>query len=224
MKKAIIVIPSLALLFVLALHISNQIIPRPETTITSTLDEIVPNQIAGWKIEKVPLAETEEMKRRVDELLRFDDHVSRNYIRQSDKAEFTVYIGYWKPGKATVSEVNTHTPDICWSANGWKMVPLETKTINLSGLHTGQYRRFRKSAVEIDVAYWHLVGGQTYVNEGVISKRFKMDSLIAPLNLGTNVRGEQIFLRISTKAKGASIDSFLLEQLGLTQFLSLSDS
>lgn len=224
MRKLVLISATLTLLLTIVFTFANFFIAPPPPRISDPLAMIIPKEIEGWTVKDIPLAETEEMRKKVDEILRFDDYVSRQFTRLSDKAEIIVYIAYWKPKSASVMEVNTHNPDICWTANGWEKLPVENKMTTLNEVKTGQYRKFIKSGITTEVIFWHIVGNQVYVNEGVISKRYKMDSLVAPLKLGTNIRNDQIFIRISSSSNIPLQSKELLQNLQLLQFLELPEN
>ncbi len=92
--------------------------PLPPPTLTQSLASLVPEKIPGWTVKDQPIAETEEMKKAVDEMLNYDDAVYRIYTQ--GKTTISVYVAYWKPGKMSPRLIAGHTPDVCWVNNGWK--------------------------------------------------------------------------------------------------------
>lgn len=125
----------------------------------------VPQGIAGWSVRDEPLGSNESLRSAVERTLNYDDYVYRVYSRGNES--FGVYVAYWSPGRLPVQKVASHTPDRCWTENGWTC-PEQRFAVTLpSGnemLMPGQWRRFLppNGAAEQFVLYWHLVGGQPY--------------------------------------------------------------
>lgn len=72
---------------------------------------------AGWVGRDEPLGNTERLRSAVEQNLNFDDHVNRVFEKQGKV--FGAYVGYWSAGRMPVQKVASHTPDRCWSENGW---------------------------------------------------------------------------------------------------------
>ncbi len=184
------------LIAAIVLQIGSRVSRGDARTIPS-LAEAVPAEIPGWQSRVVPLAETEELKQAVSEVLQFDDVLTRGY--SSPGADITLYIAYWRPGKVPPRSVGVHTPDTCWVQNGWTRetreyrVPLATVRGPLKPAESGTYRLH---GTRLHVLFWHLVGGRPYAYE-----QEGLHALSAPLQdlftFGLRQRREQLFIRLS---------------------------
>ncbi|MEM7673874.1 MAG: exosortase-associated EpsI family protein, partial [Verrucomicrobiota bacterium] len=167
MRIVFLSIPILGLLFAIGMQIFDAIRPQPEPSINRPLAELINPEMPGWTAKDLPLAETEEMIARVDEILDFDDYVSRIYTRGN--TQLILYVAYWKPGSAPIKQAHEHTPDVCWVANGWTPTRREHQ-IDLdrafaTNAHPAEYRVFKKQGQEQSVVFWHVVGDRTYSNQ-----------------------------------------------------------
>jgi hypothetical protein len=88
-------------------------------TIDRPLREIVPAEVAGWRVRELDVADSEEMRSTVMRILQFDDIVFRSYEKPG--ALVQVYAAYWKPGSVPYGQAGVHTPDTCWVYAGWTM-------------------------------------------------------------------------------------------------------
>lgn len=128
------------------------------------LAQVLPANLSGWESKDVPLGETEAVRGAVEQTLRFDDALFREY--RSAAGSFSVYVAYWQPAKMPVQVVASHTPDRCWSSAGWTCVEVahrrsmgETNAI----LRPGERRVFEApNKARLHVQYWHLVGEELY--------------------------------------------------------------
>ena len=91
----------------------------------------------------------------------------RTYVRREPgrpPVDLTVYIAYWLPGQASVSEVATHTPDACWPGGGWLPVPVAQTRVLIAAanqeLSAAEYRQFKSQVYLQNVWYWHLYDRQ----------------------------------------------------------------
>lgn len=167
--------------------------PRPAGFVAN----LVPPNLTGWTGREVPIAETEELRRAVTEVLQFDQYLSRSYTKGS--AVISIYIAYWEPEKVPPRSVGVHTPDTCWIQNGWTC-SLRTHRVPLSGprheLKPAEAGTYQISHVTQHVVFWHLVGGQTYAYE-----QSGLHDIWAPLRdlqaFGLNQKQEQFFIRLS---------------------------
>jgi exosortase len=79
-------------------------------------------------------------------------------------AHITLYLAYWRPGQASVSLVDAHTPDACWPGTGWEAVavPSGRSVLEVGGreLPPAECRLFARQNVETRVWFWHLYGGR----------------------------------------------------------------
>jgi hypothetical protein len=171
------------------------------------LADLVPKEIAGWAARDGQVAETQEMKRAVGELLNFDDVVLRTYRRGG--IEFEIYAAYWGPGKMSHRLIAGHTPDVCWVAAGWTRVDRgergSANARNLDEAQRGEYRIFKDPrGVQRFVRFWHLSGGEAvnYDVEGTppwwaVFSDFK--------RFGLNQRSSQYFVRVSANIPFAEL-------------------
>lgn len=120
----------------------------------------------GWSGRDEPLGPNEFVLTAVEKNPNYDDVVNRIYRRSGDS--FGLYAAYWSPGRMPVQKVASHTPDRCWSENGWtceslragEQVPWQDGT-----LKPAYWRLFAtpgSASAKQYVLYWHLVGGELY--------------------------------------------------------------
>lgn len=161
---------------------------------TSSLAELLPGTVSGWETADEAVADTEEMKRAVAEMLNYDEAILRTY-RQKDRT-VSVYIAYWRPARFHPRLVAQHTPDVCWTGAGWRMSDAAQLIVPLGfGGQTvpGESRVFEQGGQRLKVAYWHLVGGRVYHSansQGVTFVRNLFDDL-------RRGQREQYFIRVS---------------------------
>jgi len=200
MKTTLAIICSLVLAGIIAVNLYYNAVKDVAPTKKVSLEEAIVREVPGWQVEDVPLAETEEMLNRVDSILNFDEYISRRYKKGSN--EVILYVAYWGPGKMPVKEVHTHTPDICWVGNGWKMTDKshEVPMTNSQGraLLPAQSRVFEKDGITTYVNYWHVVGDNVYVNQMHKSKSVGFNSIISLFRFGIDTKKEQYLIRFSS--------------------------
>jgi hypothetical protein len=130
------------------------------------LAEKIPFQVAGWTCADEPLGPTEFMQTVVQKNLNYDDVVNRIYRKGT--RSFGIYAAYWSAGRMPVQKVASHTPDRCWSENGWTCEQLRSgERVPLSDgeLKPAYWRLFSTpgaASVKQYVLYWHLVGDELY--------------------------------------------------------------
>jgi hypothetical protein len=205
MNKSILAVTGAVLLGAVALQFLPVIIPPPPPTKERALAVTIPQELAGWTVTEVPIAETEEMKNVVESMLVYDDHVVRLYQRGS--ASVMVYIAYWSPGKMPYRMVGAHSPDTCWVLNGWTRHDRAQWTQCPDGSPIQQpieWGTYSMSGNLQHVMFWHIVGGETYSfpqhgahNHFALFNDFK--------RFGLNQRREQFFVRISSNRPFAEI-------------------
>jgi len=202
MKKIFPYIGFAALATLAFFHFFNPFGLEPAPGKGEHVSNYVPATLDGWKVENKKLGATESMENRAASILDLEDFVYRNYSRKGGDEFFEVYIAYWSPGKASILEVSSHTPDRCWTENGW--TPLERKhrvekEVDGESLLPAEWRSFEIQGNEQFVYYWHLVGGDSY-QYGNRANAFPtpysyVRDLVRSHILGT---GEQYFIRINT--------------------------
>lgn len=130
------------------------------------LSTAVPAVLPGWTSKDEPLGPNELVRSAVERTLNFDDHVYRIFTKGTLRVG--VYVAYWAPGRMPLQKVASHTPDRCWSENGWNCTDMRfAEGIAVPGvtLRPAQWRIFTPpGAPEAReyVLYWHLVGDRLY--------------------------------------------------------------
>ncbi|GIL14609.1 MAG: hypothetical protein BroJett038_33290 [Chloroflexota bacterium] len=130
------------------------------------LGERVPLRPTGWAGRDEPLGPNEFIQTAVEKNLNYDDVLNRIY--RSASGAFGLYAAYWSPGRMPVQKVASHTPDRCWSENGWTCEALragEQVPWREGVLKPAYWRIFTPPAnqgARQYVLYWHLVGGELY--------------------------------------------------------------
>ncbi len=173
-------------------------IPAPR--FTGRLHDLLPPAPAGWTMKEKPIADSEELKQAVGELLNFDDGVFVDYVNSSGE-RLSVYIAYWTPGKMSHRLVAGHTPDVCWEAGGWKRThqgttPRLAQAGSTLVVPTGEDRIFTAQSTPEYVWFWHVVGDhiKSY-GTGYAPKWYA--PITDLLRNGLNQREEQFFIRLS---------------------------
>jgi len=129
------------------------------------LKQAVSLALEGWNGRDVPLGANEFISGEVEKVLNYDEVLNRVYGR--DGESFGVYIAYWGAGKMPTRLVASHTPDRCWTENGWRCLEMKFKTAeNFEGaaLQPAEWRVFEppRGGSPTYVMYWHLVEGRIY--------------------------------------------------------------
>ncbi len=162
MNRILLIFGSVVVLSSLAL----QFIPPPDHTGPSKgphLSDTLPTDLPGWNVEDQELGETEAVRAAADKQLQLDDFVYRTY--QKGRLSFDIYMAYWGPGKMPVQMVASHTPDRCWTENGWVCTDMQFAVPVRQGgfdLLPAQVRTFELQGQARNVLYWHLVEGKPY--------------------------------------------------------------
>ena len=131
------------------------------------LSERLPMVLTGWSGRDEPLGPNEAVRTAVERTLNYDDYVFRIFER-SGRQQIGVYVAYWGPGRMPLQKVASHTPDRCWTENGWlceEMRYAEPVGTGMLQLMPAQWRRFTppgKTGAQQYVLYWHLVGNGLY--------------------------------------------------------------
>lgn len=129
------------------------------------LMQAVPKELPGWSGRDVQLGANEFISNEVEKVLNYDEVLYREYGRSGEN--FGVYVAYWGPGKMPTRLVASHTPDRCWTENGWRCVEMKFKTAETfegTALQPAEWRVFEppRGGSPTYVMYWHLVEGRTY--------------------------------------------------------------
>jgi hypothetical protein len=136
--------------------------PRPRER---HLAQSVPNALPGWTDRDVPLGANEFLVGEAEKILNYDEVLNREYARSTTR--LGVYVAYWGPGKMPTQLVASHTPDRCWTENGWRCLDLRFKQSGVlagADLQPAEWRLFEppSGGPPTYVLYWHLVDGRTY--------------------------------------------------------------
>lgn len=135
--------------------------PQPKP---SHLAAHVPSVLPGWTVRDVPLGPNEFLEEQVGRILNFDEFVYREFSRPGQT--FGIYVAYWGAGKMPTRLVASHTPDRCWTENGWTCLEMrfrETHHVNGIELQPAEWRLFKSPTGEPTyVWFWHLIEGRAY--------------------------------------------------------------
>jgi hypothetical protein len=156
------------------------------------------DELADWTVVQRSIADTEEMKRAVGELLNYD--AGRFVVYTKGDLQISIYAAYWKPGKMSPRLVATHTPDVCWLVSGWVR-----RTADFAVLQVAEGRSLQLKHRVFDsptgtphhVVFGHLVGGRPRDYGG--SREPPWYALLSEIRWnGIRLREEQLFYRISS--------------------------
>jgi len=171
------------------------------------LENEVAKNVEGWNWVDVPIAESPEMQRAIDELLNFDRALFRVY--KKGDIEVAVYCAYWTPGKTQFKQIEAHTPDICWVRGGWTREKSESDYVLKVGGEAYQPGEFRIMQIKDSiryVVYWHLWEGRAFSynrGEGQVVGAFLYDLW----ERGLNQKAEQLFIRVSSSVPYAELEN-----------------
>lgn len=181
--------------------------PAHSSLESRTLANLLPGSSARWKAQDLPIAQSEAAVGNVENILRYDDVFFRRYTRGALSVD--VYVAYWTPGKMSYWDVGTHNPDSCWVFNGfvcaerrhavqWQDAALPLKPF--------EYGRYTHTGTQIDVLFWHLVGGvpNRYEEQkegwrnGLAGRIERFPLLVKDVKTyGLDMHREQFFVRVS---------------------------
>jgi hypothetical protein len=180
MKLSRIVFGGIALVLVLACllqTVTMRNVQRGDVTSATRpigLATKVPQVLEGWTVADEPLGPTEGTSTAAERTLNYDDMVNRRYRRGGDSVG--VYVAYWSPGRMPMEKVASHTPDRCWSENGWTCDQMrfpEDVAAPSGPLRPAYWRLFTPpgNGTKQYVMYWHLVGDELYDYGGGFNRR-----------------------------------------------------
>jgi hypothetical protein len=130
------------------------------------LAQAVPLALSGgWTGKDVPLGANEFLSNEVGKVLNYDAVLNREFSRGGET--FGVYVAYWGAGKMPTRLVASHTPDRCWTENGWRCLAMKFKQPEIfegAVLQPAEWRIFEPplGGSPTYVLYWHLVEGHAY--------------------------------------------------------------
>jgi exosortase len=134
--------------------------PRSASSNAPDLDALLPEAPPGWTARSTP------------DLDAYSGVLSTHALAErvysagpgADSAHITLYLAYWRPGQASVSLVDAHTPDACWPGTGWEPEPVPSgRSVLVVGGRTlppAECRLFARYNLETRVWFWHLYGGR----------------------------------------------------------------
>jgi len=163
LKRPAIFIPLIVLAAAVGVQFATVFrdVPRPRP---AHLNQYVAHSLEGWRSREVPLGPNEFLEGQVSKILNFDEAVHREYTRGA--VTFAVYVAYWGPGRMPTRLVASHTPDRCWTENGWTCLEMrfkEAHSVESIPLQPAEWRLFRSPAGDnVNVLFWHLVDGRIY--------------------------------------------------------------
>ncbi|MGZ0708471.1 exosortase-associated EpsI family protein [Coraliomargarita sp. W4R53] len=198
MKKLLLILAGTALLAGLTLRAYFTLVPPPAATLDRMLSDIVPNELNGWTVKDLDMAESPESSARISDFLNFDDALFR--VFQKDETFVGLYIAYWTPGKASYRWAGAHTPDTCWVVNGWTQEEREYSipfTYNKINLEPAEFGVYSKDGSSQNVYFWHLVGGEPFSYDQKGTPNI-LGALLDVKEYGLNLREEQFFIRLSS--------------------------
>jgi hypothetical protein len=222
-RQALLGVLSVILLGAVILTVYGEMRPLERTFHGSVKDLLPkPEEVPGWTVEYLPIADTPEMQEKVNELLNYDDAVYAVYTKGAER--ISIYIAYWTPGKMSQRLIAAHTPDVCWVGAGWRITDIgkvgssqsaldgdlltaapsihvfSALRSQVSGFETdaGEQRLMERSNHIEQVAFWHLSGGEV-VSYGIGAPKWR--AALAEAVDAFGQRKEQLFVRVSSAAE-----------------------
>lgn len=164
------------------------------------LKQLLPasGDVPGWQVTHAPIAETPEMRKRVLDILDYDDAIYVIYTKGDIRV--AVYLAYWKPGRVSVRSVARHTPDVCWTLAGWNCImreELDAVAIGDRPIGHTESRSFKMLGQTEHVAFWHLAGDEV-VSFRTGGRPPWYAAIGEFARWGNQFKQEQFFLRISS--------------------------
>jgi len=129
------------------------------------LAQAIPVSVPGWTERDLPLGANEFASKAAERILNYDEAVYREFRQGS--VFFTAYAAYWGAGKMPTRFVADHTPDRCWTENGWRCLSMkfhQSFVVDGQALQPAEWRLFEPpdGGKATYVLYWHLVEGHIY--------------------------------------------------------------
>jgi Protein of unknown function (DUF3485) len=137
----------------------------PPPSPSPRLAQRISAQPAGWTSQEIPLGANEFLANEAEKILNYDEFINREYARGAER--FGLYVAYWGAGKMPVQLVASHTPDRCWTENGWHCLEMRFKQTDIfagASLQPAEWRLFEPplGGSPTYVLYWHLVDRHAY--------------------------------------------------------------
>lgn len=215
MRPTTILVASLVLLLALAFSAFKDRF-KQEARFNGPVKNLLPkrDQLLTWRVTDAPIADTPEMRKRVLDILDYDDVAYAIY--QKGDLRISIYIAYWQPGKVSVRSVAKHTPDVCWTLAGWECtLREELPALGVGGetlAHT-EHRTFAINGQIEHVVFWHIAGDEvvSYHTGGRPPWHAAIGEFI---RWGNQFKREQFFLRISSnKPLGEFRETAVMQQI-----------
>ena len=196
------ILPGIAVVVLLAgigLQVfADWVSPEP-VPVEPFLATAIPQNLPGWEVTDLDLGPTESVTEQSFRILNLDDFVYREYRR--GPTAFTVYVAYWGPGKMPIRLVNQHTPDRCWTENGWSCSDRRfhvRKSVRGQALHPAQWGVYEIGDFSSESYFWHIVDDEPYWFGGErLNTRTSLTSVLLDFrNIATNRNPDQFFIRI----------------------------
>jgi hypothetical protein len=161
--------------------------------------ESIPQRLSGWETEDLPIGATESVSESSLKTLNLNDWVHREY--RSPKGSFTVYIAYWGPGQMPIRLVSQHTPDRCWTENGWSCTDRRfdvVKEVNGKAIQPAQWGEYEIQDLRTQTYFWHVVNGEVkwYAGKRMNTRTTVKSVLLDVMNFTFNKKPVQYFIRI----------------------------
>jgi len=142
----------------------NRAAPSPAASapVKGELGSSIPLTLQNWSSRDLPLGANELARSAAKEILQYDDFIYREFTRGSRR--FSVYIAHWLPGKMPTRLVSIHTPDRCWTENGWLCADQKFNFEFDAKLPPAQWRIFTppNDITKEFVMFWLFVAGKPY--------------------------------------------------------------
>jgi len=121
----------------------------------SSLEEIMPSEFDGWKLEKQPgsIIQSPEVTARLKKV--YDETVARTYINQQGE-RIMLAIAY---GRDQRGDGRTHYPEVCYPAQGFQVGQTTSSILALSDRSQPLNRLVASQRSRIEpITYWMVVG------------------------------------------------------------------
>lgn len=180
--------------------LAHMLTPPPTPLDRPPLAGILPDPLPGWTARDLDLGPTESVTEASMRILNLDDFVYRDYSHPGH-GNFSVYVAYWGPGKMPIRLVSQHTPDRCWTENGWVCTDRRFNVERSVGdirLQPAQWGEYMIQGHKTQAYFWHLVDGEMYWLSGNhMNTRTTIKSVLIDIrNMTFRERPRQYFVRI----------------------------
>jgi hypothetical protein len=176
--------------------------------------------VPGWESKDLPIAKTEFLLKKTEEILQYDDYRYVEYTKGGVKV--ALYIAYWGKGKISPKEISWHNPDICWVGNGFERIEAKSRVdrvLNGVTLRQAEERTYLANGSRLFVAFFHLVGGR--LRSVNLSGKDPWYAFFNDIRQqGLNIKNEQFFVRLSSTV---SIDEVLSDPAMASFWVSINE-